>query len=46
MVSTISNDTAHSTEHFKVFKFKKEYENLQLTEYKTNRIKMHAPYKI
>ena len=46
VVSTISNDFAHSTEHFKVFKFKKEYENLQLTEYKTNRIKMHAPYKI
>ena len=42
----ISNDTSSTTQHFKEFKLKKEYEAQQLTEYKTNRIKMHAPYKI
>ena len=47
-VSTISEDSALSTAQFKVFKYKKEYANNQLTMYKTNRIrsKMHAPYKI
>ena len=35
MVSTIACDTSLSSPHFKVFKFKKEYEAQQLTDYKT-----------
>jgi len=46
MVSTIACDTSLSSPHFKVFKFKKEYEAQQLTDYKNNRMRMHAPYKI
>ena len=46
LISTISHDVSSSTPHFKVFRLKKEYEMQQLTDFKSNRIKMHAPYKI
>ena len=46
VISTTSQEVPSSTPHFKVFRFKKEYEVQQLTEFKSNKLKLHAPYKI